>query len=101
MLLSHSLLNYVYLLGISGGSSSNLVLTTALSITLVALSILVPLTVVCSVVICILAKDRAKIKRQFEAKCVIYEEIDIKGQTLSHVDTTENVAYAMNKASQP
>ena len=64
---------------------------------MVALSILVSFTVICSIATCILAKDRAKFKRQFEAKCIIYEEIDIKGQSLSHVDTTENVAYAISE----
>lgn len=90
-----------FLLGISRTNSSNSGLTTALLIALVALIIvIIPFTVGCSVAMCTLAKDRAKFKRQFEAKCIIYEEIDIKGQTLSHVDTTENVAYAMNAVSE-
>ena len=96
LLLIYSSLKLNLSLGISEGNASNLVLTTALSIALVALIVTVSISVACSIAACILAKDRAKFKRQFEAKCIIYEEIDIKGQSLSHMNTTENVAYAMH-----
>ena len=94
ILLSHSLLDFVCLSGIVEGNAGNTVLTAVLSLALVALIVIAPITVVCSVALCVLAKDRAKFKRQVEAKCTIYEEIDIKRQSLSHVDITENVAYA-------
>jgi hypothetical protein len=63
--------------------------------TLVVLILIVPITVACSIATCVLAKERAKFKRQFQANCIIYEEIDIKRQSLPHVDTTENAAYAI------
>lgn len=84
-----------------GGNSSNLGLIIALSIVLVALVILAPFMIVCSVAMFTFAKDRAKLKRQLEVKTIIYEEIDIKGQSsTSHVDTTENIAYAMHEVSE-
>ena len=72
----------------------------ALSIVLVAAVILIPFTVGCSAATCILARDRAKLKRQLEVKTIIYEEIDIKGQSMN-VDTSENIAYATTSETIP
>ena len=91
--------SFKILIGISQENSSSLGLLVALSVVLVVLVILVPFMVVCSVAMFIFIKDRAKLKRQLEVKTIIYEEIDIKGQSLSHVDTTENIAYAMHEVS--
>ena len=79
---------------ISGGNSNNLGLVIALLIVLVALVILVPFSVGCSAATYILAKYRAKLKRELEVKTIIYEEIEVKRQSLPNVDITENIAYA-------
>ena len=71
-----------------------------LPIVLITVIILVPFAVICSVIMLKFANDRAKLKRQLEVKTIIYEEIDIKGQSMSHVDTTENIAYAMHEVSE-
>ena len=83
---------------LSGGNLTNLGLTIALSIALVAFVILVPFAVSCLAAAFILAKDKAKLKRGLEARTTIYEEIGIKRQSL--LDTTDNVAYAMHTVSE-
>ena len=86
---------HLYHLGILRGNSSNLGLLVALSVVLVALVILVSFVVICSVAVFVFAKDRANLRMQLEVKAVIYEEIE--GQSTSHVDTTENIAYTVSE----
>ena len=72
----------------------------ALSMVLVATVILIPFTVGCSAATCILSRDRAKLKRRLEVKTIIYEEIDIKGQSMN-MDTSDNIAYATASETIP
>ena len=89
---------YTYTLHIPGGNSSNLELIIVLSIALVAVVILIPFAVSCLAAAFVLAKDKAKLKRELEVKTTIYEEIEIK--RLSLLDTTDNIAYAMHTVSE-